>query len=500
MELIKLTGVSKYFAGVRALQNIDLVINEGEIRCLAGENGSGKSTLIKVLSGFYTPEEGTIEINGKVFERLTTNQAITEGIQVIYQDFSVFPNLTVAENIAIAKERLDNKKMVNWKNIRANAQRAIDMLGIDLDPEAILGGLPVASKQLVAICRAILQDAKLIIMDEPTTALTHKEVKALFDLSRRLQSNGISILFVSHKIEEVFEIAESITILRNGHKVAEGPMKDFDSKSFIHHMTGRTLAPNVFVPNITSKEPVMKVESIGLTDVFEDISFELYPGEIIAITGLLGSGRSEIARAMFGLEKITHGRILIDGKEVKPGSVPDAVKNGIVYVPEDRLTEGLFMSQSVSNNIASASIDQILVNGLINNSKLTEQADSWIERLHIVTPSGASPARNLSGGNQQRLVLSKWLATNPKVIILNGPTVGIDVGSKEDIHRITRDYASKGMGVIIISDDFPEVLENCSRVILLSKGRIADQRSCEGLTSETLRGMLIGYMEEVETA
>lgn len=336
---IKLTGISKSFAGVKALQNVDMVINQGETRCLAGENGGGKSTLIKVISGFYTPDEGTIEINGKVYKKLTPQQAIREGIQIIYQDFSVFPNLTVAENIALSSERLENKKFVNWKAIREKAKKGLSLVNVEMDLDAKVGDLSVADKQLVAICRALLQDAKLLVMDEPTTALTRKEVDSLFKVVRDLQKKGIAILFVSHKLEEVFEIAEELTILRNGRKVIEGHMKDFDREKFIYYMTGRKIEESHYDQPEVAGAPLFKVENIGIKDLFKDISFEVYAGEIVGITGLLGSGRSELARALFGLEKLTEGKVYLEGKELHLHSVKDAIDHGISYVPEDRLTE-----------------------------------------------------------------------------------------------------------------------------------------------------------------
>ena len=498
MAFIKLSGITKSFAGVNALQDVDMIINEGEIRCLAGENGGGKSTLIKVISGYYTPDKGTIEINGKAFRRLTPAQAIKEGIQVIYQDFSIFPNLTVAENIALSYERLAGKKLVNWKKIKKLAQSALDMIDVQIDLEALVGSLSVADRQLVAICRALLQNAKLIVMDEPTTALTRKEIDSLFSVTRELQAKGISILFVSHKLEEVFEIAEELTILRNGFKVIEGPMKEFDRAKFIYYMTGRTIEPSHFEATNVSDEPLLKVEKIGIKDLFEKISFELRAGEIIAVTGLLGSGRSELARALFGLEKLTSGKIYVNGKHIRLNNVKDAIKNGISYVPEDRLTEGLFLQHSIDNNIISATIDKVLTKLKIISLKLKkEKSSSWIDELKIVTPTGAVPAQTLSGGNQQRVVIAKWLSSNPKILILNGPTVGVDIGSKSDIHAFTRELVKKGMGIIIISDDIPEVLENCNRVLIMKKGHIVEQIDTKELTEETLSDKLTGVSMEV---
>ena len=310
--LIELKGISKNFSGVKALQNVDLTIYEGETRCLAGENGCGKSTLIKIIAGVYVPNGGTIRIDGKEFSRLTPQQAIDAGIQIIYQDFAIFPNLTVAENIAMTSERYEKKKLVDWNSIRTKAGKIMSLVGIDIDLDAYLGDLSVADKQLVAICRALLHDARLLIMDEPTTALTKKEVASLFKIVRELQKKGISILFVSHKLEEVFEIADELTIIRNGKKVIDGAMKDFDNEKFIYYMTGRKLDNSVFPGPDKKEHLLLEVKHISSKSLFKDISFELYAGEIIGITGLLGSGRSELAKALFGMVPIyVHGKSLV---------------------------------------------------------------------------------------------------------------------------------------------------------------------------------------------
>lgn len=489
--LIKLTGISKSFSGVKALQQVDWVINEGETRCLAGENGGGKSTLIKIISGFYTPDEGTIEINGKEYKHLTPQMAINEGIQIIYQDFSIFPNLTVAENIALSIERRENKKLVNWKRIRERAQQGLDLINVEMDLDANVGELSVANKQLVAICRALLQDAKVLIMDEPTTALTRKEVDSLFKVIRDLQKKGIAIVFVSHKLEEVFEIAEKLTILRNGKKVIEGDMKDFDREKFIYYMTGRKIEKEKYNVDNIEDTPVFKAEGIGIKDLFEDISFEVRPGEILGITGLLGSGRNELARALFGLERMTEGKLYVEGKEVVLNCVKDAIDCGIAYVPEDRLTEGLFLKHTIYRNTIAATIDENLnKRRLIDDKKVTQNTQQWIEELKVVAPSGELPAQALSGGNQQKIVLAKWLSTSPKVLVLNSPTVGIDIGSKADIYTYTRKLAKQGVGIIIISDDIPEIVQNCNRVLVMKKGRIVKELATARLEDAELSKLL----------
>lgn len=471
--LIDLKNISKSFAGVQALKDVSLTINKGEIRCLAGENGCGKSTLIKVIAGVHAPEEGTIKIDGTEYKRLLPIDSIKHGIQIIYQDFSVFPNLTVAENIALNSEVSKNRRFVDWKKVRRIAQDALDMIDVKIDISSKVENLSVADKQLVAISRSLLQNAKLIIMDEPTTALTRREVKSLFNVIKGLQQKGISILFVSHKLEEVFELAEKITIFRNGKNVISGDKSEFDRKKFIYYMTGREIKDTFYEVEQQNTNTLMKVENLTRNGEFKDVSFELKTGEILGITGLLGSGRTELALSLFGVKAADSGNIYIDNKPVKIKSIQDAIKNRIAYVPEDRLTEGLCLEQSIGRNIVVSTADELLNKyKLIDDKTMYEQINNWIKELSIATPSPELPVKSLSGGNQQRVVLAKWLATKPLILILNGPTVGVDIGSKTDIHIIIRELAKKGVGIIVISDDLPEVLHNCNRILIMKKGRI----------------------------
>ncbi len=484
---LKVTNINKAFAGVQALKDVNLTINKGEICCLAGENGSGKSTLIKIIAGAYKPDDGEIEINGKKYNTITPMDTIREGIQIIYQDFSIFPNLTAAENIALNSELAKNKKLVNWKNVYDTAKKAIEKINVEIDLDARVVELSVADKQLIAISRALLQNAKLIIMDEPTTALTKKEIDSLFKVIDGLRQQGISILFVSHKIEEVFALAEKITILRNGENVISDDVKNFDRAKFIYYMTGREFNETYYEARHTSKEPVMKVENIGKKGSFADISFELHSGEILGITGLLGSGRTELALALFGRDVIDTGKIIMEGKEIRLRNVKQAIRHGIGYVPEDRLTEGLFLSQSIARNTVASVIDRMKGKfAFLSRSKMKDIVGHWVGDLKIKTANVDNPVQTLSGGNQQRVVLAKWLATKPKVLILNGPTVGVDIGSKKDIHDILRRLSDDGMAIVIISDDIPEVLNNCNRVLIMRRGRIVGEFGGKSLTEDML--------------
>jgi len=477
-QLLTVKNISKSYSGIKVLNNVSLTINQGEVWCLAGENGSGKSTLIKVIAGVVTPDEGEIIINGREYQQLHPIDSIREGIQIIYQDFSLFPNLTVAENIAINSQLARNKKLVNWKEVHQVALEALKKIDVEIDLNAKVENLSVANKQLIAISRSLLQNAKLIIMDEPTTALTQKEVTTLLKIIRNLQQKGISILFVSHKLDEVLEVSNKIMIIRNGRKVAEGDARDFDKNKLVYHMTGRQIADCTYVyeSDRENSKSLLKVERLTRKNYFEDISFELWPGEIVGVAGLLGSGRTELATALFGLEPADSGTITIDGQQQRIRSVQDAIGCGIGYVPEDRLTEGTFREQSIGKNIVVSTIEKLTGKyRLLDETKISVQIDKWVKELSIVTPSVQLPVQSLSGGNQQRVVLARWLATAPRILILNGPTVGVDIGSKADIHTIIKNLARQGMGVLIISDDLPELLQNCNRILLMRNGKIAEE-------------------------
>ena len=472
-SLLKAVDIRKSFAGVHALKGVSLDIAPGEIHCLAGENGCGKSTLIKIISGVYTPDAGHIQFGGKTYTRISPIDAINLGIQVIYQDFSIFPNLTVMENLAFNTELAAGHKLVNWKRLRKIATDAIAQINFSVDLDEKLGDLSVAEKQLVAISRALMFGAKLIIMDEPTTALTKKEVKALFKIILDLKRQGIAILFVSHKLDEVFEISERFTIFRSGETVVSGTTSELDEKKFTYYMTGREFEDTPFTPAYRGQETVMRVKGLGLKGHFEDVSFDLGKGEILGITGLLDSGRSELALSLFGVRKADSGTIEVNGKPVALNSPVDAINAKIGYVPEDRLSEGLFLPRSIAENIVVSKLDRLSSRlGVVDSRARQQEIDRWVKELAIATPNAQNACQTLSGGNQQRVVLAKWLACEPDVLILNGPTVGVDIGSKHDIHKILQRLAGQGMAIIIISDDLPEVLGNCSRVLVMKSGGI----------------------------
>ena len=485
--LLQMTGIDKRFGGVHALDNVNFAVRPGKVMCLAGENGCGKSTLVKIISGVYTRDAGEITFEGQPIHHITPAEATRLGIQVIYQDLSIFPNLTVMENLAINSEITAGRKIVNRKRWEQTAREALSKIGYDIDLYAKMGDLSVADKQLVAICRALLFNAKLIIMDEPTTALTKKEVDALFKTVRQLRDSGIAIMFISHKTEEIFEISDDVCIMRNGKNVFSGPTSELTKKDFTFYMTGREIEDDFFIPTNISKEPVLKVDHLTWKDKFNDVSFELRKGEILGITGLLGSGRTELALALFGLGKVNSGTITLNGKPVKITSPIAAQKLRIGYVPEDRLTEGLCLRQPIADNIMLSSLKQLTRTlGIIKHDELFDKSNEWVKTFSIATDDAHKHASTLSGGNQQKIVLSKWLNNDLDVLILNGPTVGVDIGAKQDIHALVHDLANNGLAVIIISDDLAEVVVNCSRVIVMKDGGIVGEMTGDRITEENI--------------
>ncbi len=489
--ILELKNIQKSFGGVKALKNVNLTIYPGEIHCLAGENGCGKSTLIKIISGAYEKTSGEIYIEGKKTEGLTPMKSIEKGIQVIYQDFAVFPNLTVAENISMNKILMEKKKLISWRDAEKTALEGMKQIGAEMDPDAVVGTLPVADKQMVAICRAIINDAKILILDEPTTALTTKEITLLYQILRRLREKGMAIILVNHKLNEIYEIADRLTILRNGENVAAGTIDEFTNERFVKCMTGRELKQTTWQP-APGGEEILKVNSLSSAGAFEDISFELSKGDILGITGLLGSGRSEIGESLFGLKRIDSGEVFLKGIQISIHSVQDAVRNKIAYVPEDRLTEGLFLDRSIRDNTVAASLKKYKINHRMDRRKMFSATVEWIKKLGCVAKSPDVAIRTLSGGNAQKIVIAKWLNTNPDLLILNGPTVGVDVGAKADIHEILHGLANDGVGIIIISDDLQEILQNCNKILVIRNGHAAGIVSSSSLDEQELQKMLGG--------
>ena len=481
-------NIVKSFGGARALSGVSLSVKGGEVHCIAGENGSGKSTLIKIMSGVHAPDSGLIRLGDKSFTQLSPREAVREGVQVIFQDFSLLPNLTVAENIALPTYILKNSRLLSKKQTNQLATNALDLIGVDIDINAPVADISIASKQLIAIARATNLGVKMLFMDEPTTALTRKEIKRLFEVVEQIKARGVATVFVSHKIDEIQEICNTITILRNGEVVSDGMMKDFKRQGISQAMTGLDVSETRIAPKLKkSNGKVIEVKNLTTKPTFSNVSFSIAPGEILGMTGLLGSGRTELAEAIFGQYPVDSGEVIVDGKPIHLNSSSAALKAGIGYVPPDRLTQGLFLEQSILNNLVAVGIDQYQSSGgRLAKSRLAEAGDRWIKDLRIKTKNPLNPVSSLSGGNQQRVVLAKWLAMNPHLMILNGPTVGVDIGSKREILEIIRDRAQEGMSFLVVSDDIPELIQICHRVIVIKNGQISKEFSEEQLDETVL--------------
>ncbi|MGI9493764.1 MAG: sugar ABC transporter ATP-binding protein, partial [Geminicoccaceae bacterium] len=461
------TNVSKTFGGVRALIDVDFDIRQGEVHCLAGENGSGKSTLIKIVSGVYAPEPGAeIVIGGHRVEHVTPAIARNLGIQVIWQDLALFPHLSVAENIAFEGNLGVRPHWVRHSTFKEVAGATLDRIGFKVDLDQTVGELSIARRQLVAICRALVADARIVFMDEPTASLTRAETDALFNVVRTLSEGGIAVVFVSHRLAEVTAIAERVTVLRDGRRVGCFASDEISQQALATYMTGQVFDDRIQAEDRSAAPVVLETRELGRVGEFDNVSIQVRAGEVLGITGLLGAGRTELASVLFGLARPDRGEILLDGEPLRLSSNRDAIASGIAYVSEDRLTLGLIEDQSIADNTVIAVIRRLTsVFGLIDRRRKGGLVDDWVKRLAVRIGQPSDPVKTLSGGNQQRIVLSKWLATEPRILILDAPTVGVDVGARAGIFEIIRSLAAEGKAIILISDEIPEVYFNADRIL-----------------------------------
>lgn len=496
-NFIQIQHIHKSFDAVRALVDINLEIRKGEIHCLVGENGCGKSTLMKVISGVHQPdprEESAIIINGQKMTNYNPSRAMYEGIQVIYQDLALFPNLTVAENLMI-NDRISRKKsFVSPKKMVEQASAALKEVQLDVDPYVYVEELSIAQQQLVAIGRAITNSVKLLIMDEPTASLGKADVDHLIKIILQLKAQGISIVFIGHKLDEIMKIADRITVMRDGHVVQHlDDVASVTPHDLELYMTGKESSDyEQFVTEIPADaKPLLELKGFNKKGQYSDVDLKLYKGEILGIIGLVGAGRTELFSTVFGLQMPDSGVMLIDGNEVKIHNVKEAINNGIALVPENRLLEGLFNTNSIKTNINATTLDNLRGKVLLDPKKLEEHSQHWVDTLRIKTPNHNNPATSLSGGNQQRIVLAKWLATHPRVLILDGPTIGIDIGAKSEIHKLIRELVkSEDLSVIMITDEIAEVLQNSSRIMVMSNGRFVLEEKSENITEAMIRNAL----------
>ncbi|MFC6488413.1 sugar ABC transporter ATP-binding protein [Nitratireductor sp. GCM10026969] len=474
--LLSLESVNMTFGGVRALRDVSFDVRPGEVHCLAGENGSGKSTLIKVITGVYRPAAGArIDYDGTTYHHMSPVTAQAAGIQVIWQDLALFPEMSVAENIAFQTVVGRWPRKVSHSAMRETAQRVLERLGVSLDVDVPLREYSIARRQIVAIARALVGEAKIVFMDEPTASLTQSETDHLLEIVRNLSASGIAVVFVSHRLAEVIEISDRITVLRDGKLVGVYPAEGMTQSRITELMTGKTFDNNVRARSREGAPAVLEVEGLARKGEFEDVSLTVRQGETLGITGLLGSGRTELALTLFGMRRPHRGTVRLDGRPVRFGSNREAIRAGVAYLSEDRLSLGLIQPQSIADNLVIASIDKILSGGLISGEKKHDLVSKWIVDLGVKIGHEDDPISTLSGGNQQRVAIAKWLATDPKLLILDAPTVGVDVGARAGIFDIVARLAETGLAIILISDEVPEVYFNADRVLHMADGRVVGE-------------------------
>jgi rhamnose transport system ATP-binding protein len=484
--LLSLRGAAKAFGPVIALADGVVEILPGEIHALVGENGAGKSTLVKILAGLYSLDAGEFLVQGKPVTFRTVADSKAAGISVIYQEPTLFPDLTVAENIFIGRQPKNALGLINRSAMRKEARALFEQLGVRIDPDRIAEGLSIADQQIIEIAKAISLDANVLIMDEPTAALSGLEVERLFQVARALRANGAGILFISHRFDEVFALCDRITVMRDGEYITTHQTNEVTSPQIVREMVGRDIG--ALFPKVVAEvgETVLKVSDLSRTGVFADISFEVKAGEIVALAGLVGAGRTEVARAIFGIDPYDHGSVELHGARVKPNNPRAAIDAGMGFVPEDRRKQGLVMDLSVARNAALTLRNRLSRFGLINAATERRAAEDWTTRLQVKTRSQEYKVSTLSGGNQQKVVLAKWLATEPTFLIVDEPTRGIDVGTKSEVHRLLSDLAGRGIAILMISSELPEVLGMADRVLVMHEGRLTAQLDRADATAESI--------------
>ncbi len=494
--LLVLDHASKSFGAVRALEDAHIDLYAGEAHGLVGENGAGKSTLVKILAGVHRPESGRLLLDGKEAIFDTAKQSQSAGIAIIFQEPTLFPDLSVAENIFVGVQPLKRGRRIDTRKMRRNTLSLFEQLGVRLDPDRLARGLSIADQQLVEIAKALTANARVIVMDEPTAALTTSEVARLFGIAETLRAGGAAVLFISHRLDEVFALCQRVTVMRDGRHVLTQPTEDWTTQSVIRAMVGRDM--DALFPKVAAERGsvVLKVDRLTREGVFTDISFEVCRGEIVALAGLVGAGRSEVARAIFGIDRWDAGSVEIAGKRLPPGSPTAAMAAGVGLVPEDRRQQGLVMDFSIERNVALASLRRLRRFGLIPRNAERSFATDWALKLQLKYGRLSNPVWTLSGGNQQKVVLAKWLARKPSLLIVDEPTRGIDVSTKAEVHRLLSELAAEGVAVLMISSELPEVLGMADRIVVLFEGRVSSTFARAAATEDAIMHAATGVRDE----
>jgi len=488
--ILELRNISQSFPGVKALDNVSFKVERGKVHALVGENGAGKSTLIKVLAGIYTHYQGEVYLEGEKYVVKTPHDAQHHGTSVVHQELKLSETLTATENIFLGNWMMKNG-LVDWKGMKKKAHAMIAELGMDIDVDELVENLSVAKKQIIEVCKAINLNCKLLIMDEPSATLTDRELDVLFDIIERLTQHGITIIYISHKLDEIFRICHNVTVLRDGQHIRTMPLNTVNRQELINLMVGRELGLEYPKDIIETGETILEVDHLTRRGVFHDVSFDLKKGEVLGISGLVGSGRTELVRAILGVDKVTSGTIKYKGKEIVNKNFKQAIDRGFSLVPEDRKKQGLIQIFSVRENICMVSIDKLISYGIINGRKERLKAEEYVKKLNIALSSIMTEVQYLSGGNQQKVVVAKWLMQDSDVIILDEPTRGIDVGAKSEIYRIINNLVKAGKSVIMISSELPEIIGMSDRVIVMHEGHCSGKLNREELSQEKIMSLCV---------
>lgn len=489
--ILEAQKIRKVFSKTIALDKVNFKLNKGEVRALVGENGAGKTTLVKILTGAYQPDEGEIFLQGEKIVIPSPNRAQHLGISIVYQDFNLIPNLSVAKNILLGKEPRKSFGIIDFKELEKKAQELIAILDLNLNLNSLVNELSVANQQMVAIVRALSVNPKILILDEPTASLPEEDVQNLFKLIMSLKKKGVSIIFISHRLEEIFKIADSVTVLKDGKIIDTKKTDNVTQDQLIKMMVGREFV-NIFPPkapkakSIDTKEPIFSIKNLNLTGVLKDINFNLYKNEILTLTGLEGQGQRELVRSIFGVAPMDSGKIIVDNREIKISNPRDAIRAGIGFLSDDRKIEGLALCRPISENISLLNLKNMHIRGFVKREKEKKIVKKQIENLDIKIESIQQPVQYLSGGNQQKVIISKWLLPDPKIIIFDEPTIGIDVGTKVEIYHRLRELANEGKGIIMLSSDMLEVIGMSDRVLVMFEGRISAEISGQDIDEKQI--------------
>ncbi|HEX8129052.1 MAG TPA: sugar ABC transporter ATP-binding protein [Pyrinomonadaceae bacterium] len=506
--VLRMEGITKIFSGVTALSNVDLALARGEVHALVGENGAGKSTLIKIMTGAYTRDGGQMFLEGRPVDFRTPEDAQGEGVVAVYQEVNLLTYRTVAENIYLGREPR-RFGLIDWKRMNADAAALLKRLGLDIDPRAPLGSLNIALRQMVAIARGVSFDAKVVVLDEPTSSLTEHEVQILYDVIRRLKAEGTAVVYISHRFDELYTVCDRVTILRDGRFVATRPLAGLEKIDLVCLMLGKqreelrqgtTAFKHAGAPG-AGETPLMSAENLKRGRKLNDVTVEVARGEIVGMAGLLGSGRTETARAIFGADNVEGGEVRLEGKTIRRGSVNEAIDSGLAFLTEDRKAEGIIPELSVRENLTLAALPALSTLGVVSRARQTEIVDKFMKRLGIKAANADQKIRELSGGNQQKVLLARWLCKNPKFLILDEPTRGIDIGAKGEIQSLVGELAESGLGVLMISSELEELVEGSSRVIVMRDGqRVGELRGDEISQDNIIHAMAEGVTGEATAA